>query len=129
MSPSCQYSNLGLHSEYSAPPYPLVGLKVLQCIYETYRNRRLACHGGHVLIGVFGSLRSHKEKRSSYAPEAGVRYDGVYRIEKCWRKKGIQVITSLVLLSCLNGHIFMIVIYVQEVTSGLWFFFPLYGSV
>lgn len=114
MSPSCQYSNLGLHSEYSAPPYPLVGLKVLQCIYETYRNRRLACHGGHVLIGLFGSLRSHKEKRSSYAPEAGVRYDGVYRIEKCWRKKGIQVITSLVLLSCLNGHIFMIVIYVQE---------------
>lgn len=36
-------------------------------------------------------LRSHKEKRSSYAPEKGVRYDGVYRIEKCWRKKGIQV--------------------------------------
>jgi hypothetical protein len=36
--------------------------------------------------------RSHKEKRSSYAPESGVRYDGVYRIEKCWRKIGIQVI-------------------------------------
>lgn len=35
--------------------------------------------------------RSHKEKRSSYAPEKGVRYDGVYRIEKCWRKVGIQV--------------------------------------
>jgi hypothetical protein len=35
--------------------------------------------------------RSHKEKRSSYAPESGVRYDGVYRIEKCWRKIGIQV--------------------------------------
>lgn len=35
--------------------------------------------------------RSHKEKRSAYAPEAGVRYDGVYRIEKCWRKPGIQV--------------------------------------
>ncbi|KAF8724883.1 hypothetical protein HU200_020719 [Digitaria exilis] len=34
--------------------------------------------------------RSHKEKRSSYAPESGVRYDGVYRIEKCWRKIGIQ---------------------------------------
>ncbi|KAK9039782.1 hypothetical protein V6N11_014972 [Hibiscus sabdariffa] len=33
---------------------------------------------------------SHKEKRSSYAPEKGVRYDGVYRIEKCWRKVGIQ---------------------------------------
>ncbi|WVY91891.1 hypothetical protein V8G54_037405 [Vigna mungo] len=35
-------------------------------------------------------VRSHKEKRSAYAPEAGVRYDGVYRIEKCWRKDGIQ---------------------------------------
>ncbi|KAF6177112.1 hypothetical protein GIB67_005100 [Kingdonia uniflora] len=35
-------------------------------------------------------VRSHKEKRSSYAPENGVRYDGVYRIEKCWRKIGIQ---------------------------------------
>ncbi|KAI3694124.1 hypothetical protein L1987_77085 [Smallanthus sonchifolius] len=33
---------------------------------------------------------SHKEKRSAYAPEKGVRYDGVYRIEKCWRKPGIQ---------------------------------------
>ncbi|CAA7037959.1 unnamed protein product [Microthlaspi erraticum] len=36
-------------------------------------------------------VRSHKEKRSAYAPgEKGVRYDGVYRIEKCWRKVGIQ---------------------------------------
>lgn len=35
--------------------------------------------------------RSHKEKRSSYAPENGVRYDGIYRIEKCWRKVGVQV--------------------------------------
>ncbi|KAB1217541.1 E3 ubiquitin-protein ligase ORTHRUS 2 [Morella rubra] len=35
-------------------------------------------------------VRSHKEKRSSYAPEKGVRYDGVYRIEKCWRKVGVQ---------------------------------------
>ncbi|EHA8586919.1 hypothetical protein COCNU_scaffold001173G000010 [Cocos nucifera] len=34
--------------------------------------------------------RSHKEKRSSYAPESGVRYDGIYRIEKCWRKVGVQ---------------------------------------
>jgi hypothetical protein len=39
--------------------------------------------------------RSHKEKLSSYAPESGVRYDGVYRIEKCWRKVGIQVILSI----------------------------------
>ena len=36
--------------------------------------------------------RSHKEKRSSYAPEKGLRYDGIYRIEKCWRKVGIQVL-------------------------------------
>ncbi|CAL4911057.1 unnamed protein product [Urochloa decumbens] len=35
-------------------------------------------------------VRSHKEKRSSYAPESGLRYDGIYRIEKCWRKVGIQ---------------------------------------
>ncbi|KAI5396478.1 hypothetical protein KIW84_062622 [Lathyrus oleraceus] len=30
--------------------------------------------------------QSHTKKRSSYAPKAGVRYDGVYRIEKWWRK-------------------------------------------
>nr|GMD07507.1 Kinase superfamily protein isoform 1 [Ipomoea batatas] len=35
--------------------------------------------------------RSCKENRSSYALEKGVRYDGIYRIEKCWRKVGIQV--------------------------------------
>ncbi|GBG69429.1 hypothetical protein CBR_g4123 [Chara braunii] len=35
-------------------------------------------------------IRSHKEKRSAYAPITGVRYDGIYRIEKCWRKKGDQ---------------------------------------
>ncbi|KAI4323095.1 hypothetical protein L6164_022730 [Bauhinia variegata] len=35
-------------------------------------------------------VRSHKEKRSSYAPEKGLRYDGVYRIEKCWQKVGLQ---------------------------------------
>ena len=33
----------------------------------------------------------HQEKRSSYAPaETVVRYDGIYRIEKCWRSKGKQ---------------------------------------
>ncbi|EOX99609.1 SRA-YDG - like 2 [Theobroma cacao] len=47
---------------------------------------RLSCQKGYPVRVV----RSHKEKRSSYAPEAGVRYDGVYRIEKCWRKNGIQ---------------------------------------
>lgn len=36
--------------------------------------------------------RSLKEKCFSYAPESGVRYDGVYRIENCWRKIGVQVI-------------------------------------
>ncbi|XP_027355396.1 E3 ubiquitin-protein ligase ORTHRUS 2-like [Abrus precatorius] len=35
-------------------------------------------------------VRSHKEKRSSYAPERGVRYDGIYRIEKCWQIAGLQ---------------------------------------
>ncbi|EEF32828.1 E3 ubiquitin-protein ligase ORTHRUS 2 [Ricinus communis] len=47
---------------------------------------RLSCRKGYPVRVV----RSHKEKRSSYAPESGVRYDGVYRIEKCWRKVGIQ---------------------------------------
>ncbi|KAK9844993.1 hypothetical protein WJX74_009361 [Apatococcus lobatus] len=37
-------------------------------------------------------VRSHKEKRSAYAPpeEQPVRYDGIYRIVKCWRKPGAQ---------------------------------------
>ncbi|KAH9763629.1 E3 ubiquitin-protein ligase ORTHRUS 2 [Citrus sinensis] len=48
---------------------------------------RVSCKKGYPVRVV----RSHKEKRSSYAPEKGVRYDGVYRIEKCWRKIGIQV--------------------------------------
>lgn len=47
---------------------------------------RVSCEQGYPVRVV----RSHKEKRSSYAPAEGVRYDGVYRIEKCWRKVGIQ---------------------------------------
>lgn len=47
---------------------------------------RLSCKMGYPVRVV----RSHKEKRSAYAPEKGVRYDGVYRIEKCWRKVGVQ---------------------------------------
>ncbi|CAH8386865.1 unnamed protein product [Eruca vesicaria subsp. sativa] len=47
---------------------------------------RVSCKMGYPVRVV----RSHKEKRSAYAPEAGVRYDGIYRIEKCWRKVGIQ---------------------------------------
>lgn len=33
-----------------------------------------------------------QEKRSAYAPstETPVRYDGIYRIAKCWRKPGAQ---------------------------------------
>ncbi|KAK5804475.1 hypothetical protein PVK06_032124 [Gossypium arboreum] len=53
---------------------------------------RVSCKKGYpVRVLLFLLMcRSHKEKRSSYAPEKGVRYDGVYRIEKCWRKVGIQ---------------------------------------
>ncbi|XP_013712639.1 E3 ubiquitin-protein ligase ORTHRUS 2-like isoform X2 [Brassica napus] len=48
---------------------------------------RISCKMGYPVRVV----RSHKEKRSAYAPaEKSVRYDGVYRIEKCWRKVGIQ---------------------------------------
>lgn len=37
-------------------------------------------------------VRSYKEKRSAYAPseDTPVRYDGLYRIVRCWRKKGQQ---------------------------------------
>lgn len=49
---------------------------------------RLSCEKGLPVRVV----RSHKEKRSAYAPrsETPVRYDGIYRIAKCWRKKGNQ---------------------------------------
>ncbi|KAG6547454.1 hypothetical protein Mapa_010902 [Marchantia paleacea] len=48
---------------------------------------RVSCRQGYPVRVV----RSHKEKRSSYAPESScVRYDGIYRIEMCWRKEGIQ---------------------------------------
>ncbi|CAI0440349.1 unnamed protein product, partial [Linum tenue] len=50
------------------------------------QSLRLSCIKGYPVRVV----RSHKEKRSNYAPEAGVRYDGIYRVEKCWRKVGIQ---------------------------------------
>jgi E3 ubiquitin-protein ligase UHRF1 len=49
---------------------------------------KLSClHGLPVRV-----VRSFKEKRSAYAPpqETPVRYDGIYRIVKCWRKKGRQ---------------------------------------
>ncbi|KMS95667.1 hypothetical protein BVRB_006020 [Beta vulgaris subsp. vulgaris] len=47
---------------------------------------RTSCRKGYPVRVV----RSHKEKRSNYAPESGVRYDGIYRIEKCWIKQGTQ---------------------------------------
>ncbi|XP_074278300.1 E3 ubiquitin-protein ligase ORTHRUS 2-like [Silene latifolia] len=43
---------------------------------------RLSCRKGYPVRVV----RSYKEKRSNYAPETGVRYEGIYRIEKCWLK-------------------------------------------
>ncbi|XP_015867878.3 E3 ubiquitin-protein ligase ORTHRUS 2 [Ziziphus jujuba] len=55
--------------------------------FESYnRSLLVSCMKGYPVRVV----RSHKEKRSSYAPEKGLRYDGVYRIEKCWRKVGVQ---------------------------------------
>lgn len=62
----------------------------LQSFDQKFENMnealRVSCRKGYPVRVV----RSHKEKRSSYAPESGVRYDGVYRIEKCWRKNGKQ---------------------------------------
>ncbi|XP_047974159.1 E3 ubiquitin-protein ligase ORTHRUS 2-like [Salvia hispanica] len=61
---------------------------------------RVSCREGYPVRVV----RSHKEKRSSYAPEGGVRYDGVYRIEKCWRKAGLQgfVVCRYLFVRCDN---------------------------
>ena len=36
-------------------------------------------------------IRSRKDKKSSYAPRRRYRYDGIYRIEKCWQVAGQQV--------------------------------------
>ncbi|XAR50396.1 Histone-lysine N-methyltransferase [Bertholletia excelsa] len=47
---------------------------------------RVSCRNGYPVRVV----RSHKVKCSSYAPENGLRYDGIYRIEKCWIKVGKQ---------------------------------------
>ncbi|XP_061362839.1 E3 ubiquitin-protein ligase ORTHRUS 2-like [Gastrolobium bilobum] len=55
--------------------------------FEKYnRSLQVSCLKGYPVRVV----RSHKEKRSSYAPESGVRYDGIYRIEKCWQIAGLQ---------------------------------------
>ncbi|KAK7263797.1 hypothetical protein RJT34_31394 [Clitoria ternatea] len=55
--------------------------------FEKYnRALQVSCLKGYPVRVV----RSHKEKRSSYAPETGVRYDGIYRIEKCWHIAGLQ---------------------------------------
>ena len=35
--------------------------------------------------------QASKDKRSSYASQRGYRYDGIYRIEKCWQVAGQQV--------------------------------------
>lgn len=42
---------------------------------------RLSCRKGYPVR----VIRSSKDN-SNYAPETGVRYDGIYRIEKCWIK-------------------------------------------
>ncbi|XP_057791489.1 E3 ubiquitin-protein ligase ORTHRUS 2-like [Salvia miltiorrhiza] len=49
-------------------------------------------------------IRSEKDKRSPYAPEQGYRYDGIYRVEKCWRKAGIQgfIVCRYLLVRCDN---------------------------
>ncbi|KVI06115.1 PUA-like domain-containing protein [Cynara cardunculus var. scolymus] len=47
-----------------------------------------------VLSGVYKDDEDHgeayKNKHSVYSPREGYRYDGIYRIERCWRKVGVQ---------------------------------------
>ncbi|XVF08591.1 hypothetical protein REPUB_Repub07fG0016300 [Reevesia pubescens] len=47
---------------------------------------RLSCKKGYPVR----VIRSYKDKHSSYAPVKGLRYDGIYRVEKCWRNVGVQ---------------------------------------
>ncbi|KAI3759564.1 hypothetical protein L6452_07463 [Arctium lappa] len=47
---------------------------------------RLSCKKGYPIRVV----RAYKNKRSVYSPQEGYRYDGIYRIERCWRKLGVQ---------------------------------------
>ncbi|EIE25476.1 hypothetical protein COCSUDRAFT_13684 [Coccomyxa subellipsoidea C-169] len=51
-------------------------------------------------------VRSHKEKRSAYAPseEQPVRYDGIYRIARAYRKPGTQgqLVCRYVFIRCEN---------------------------
>ncbi|KAF8086101.1 hypothetical protein N665_0635s0031 [Sinapis alba] len=47
---------------------------------------RVSCKMGYPVRVV----RSYKDEKSAYSPDAGVRYDGVYRIEMCWLKVGVQ---------------------------------------
>lgn len=61
-------------------------------------NRATSCvqadgrSGCAVCLTAPSSLLPWQEKRSAYAPseETPVRYDGIYRIVKCWRKPGEQ---------------------------------------
>ncbi|AED94446.1 unnamed protein product [Arabidopsis thaliana] len=57
-----------------------------QAFKNMNESLRLSCKMGYPVRVV----RSWKEKRSAYAPAEGVRYDGVYRIEKCWSNVGVQ---------------------------------------
>lgn len=59
-----------------------------QTFESTNRALLLSCHRGLPVRVV----RSYKERRSAYAPDAStpVRYDGVYRIARAWRKPGAQ---------------------------------------
>jgi len=42
-------------------------------------------------VDMHTKTQASKDKRSSYASQRGYRYDGIYRIEKCWQVAGQQV--------------------------------------
>ncbi|KAI3891025.1 hypothetical protein MKW98_007330 [Papaver atlanticum] len=50
------------------------------------------------------SLRNIMNHCVLVSPETGVRYNGVYRIEKCWQKIGIQVWWFLLSSNLTNQH-------------------------
>ncbi|PPD92957.1 hypothetical protein GOBAR_DD10093 [Gossypium barbadense] len=62
---------------------------------------RLSCRKGYPLR----VIRCAKDKHSSYAPVKGLRYDGIYRVEKCWRNVGVQgfKVCRYLMLRCDNA--------------------------
>jgi len=59
------------------------------------KAQQMAGGKGHLTLFLYVDMhtktQASMDKRSSYATQRGYRYDGIYRIEKCWQAAGRQV--------------------------------------